>query len=142
MFQLDPQQTSQAWAFLISVGGLAASELKERWSLRRKSVNTTPASSLPLPETEEAAPPEFHEIITGKSKAQITQVLELVEQKLELVQGWKQDRLYNLEEHRRGGALSVLEAKNKALQKQITAMMSEIERDLKGLGIEFEKQAE
>ena len=141
MFQLDPQQTSQAWAFLISVGGLAVSELKERWSLRRKSATATPAPSLPLPETEEAVPPEFHEIVTGKSKTQVAGVLEMVEQKLDLVQGWKQDRLYNLQEQRRGASEAITQARNKELQKQITTMMSEIERDLKGLGIEFEKQA-
>jgi hypothetical protein len=139
MYQLDAQQSAQAWAFLISVGTIALSELKERWSLRHKSSD---GETISISNSEDGTPPPyFPEMIKVKSQTDIERVLNLVRLKRDNIYSWQKSREANAQElNEQLLSRAAFDAREERLQKQINAKIAEIERDLQSLGIEFDKE--
>jgi len=136
---LTPETTQVAVMFLISVGSLAASELKERWSLRRKQGATVDLSGSDQVESEAIS--IVQELLSDKSNVDVSRVLDLVERKRKLIYDAQREKLNAEEEYNQGRIiLNMLQLRRETCDIQIKSKLSEIEADLKALGLFIEKQ--
>lgn len=80
-----PQETQQAIiTFLISVGTLAASELRQRWALKRKEQK----SSVDLSKedvSEQEVSTTVGELLASRNEEDIRQTLDLVQRRRKLI---------------------------------------------------------
>lgn len=138
---LTPETTQSAIMFLISVGSLAASELKERWSLRRLAS----AAELDLSkqeQVEQKAEPVIRELLSQKSNDDVRRTLDLVERKRALIYDAQREKLNAEVEYNEGRiTLNMLQLRKEKCDQQIKDKLTEIEGDLSALGLNVDKQA-
>jgi Effector-associated domain 8 len=127
--------------FLLEVGRWAMSELKERWTLRRKEQELK-LNDMTEPQLEAATPQLFNEMIADKGHPQVERVLERIRSKRDLIEGWKDALVADQKQAQLGDmSLAVLQAKQRNYNEQITRTLREIEDELRGLGFTVEKSA-
>lgn len=137
---LPPETTNAAILFLIQAGSLAASELGERWKLRRKKEEK--AINLDEQATLENEGPDFlSRLSIDISSARIDQTRRLIEEKQERVFHWQRSKVLAEKDYDLGRIpIDVLVAKKEDLDKRIRSMMQEIEKDILSLGVMLEKE--
>jgi hypothetical protein len=146
MNAMTPDQINAAWTFLLSVGALAASELKERWTLDRKTQTAaTPSSfAVDLPTSESATPPPtaLADLLSGHSAQDIERVRTLIEQQKRLIFQAKQAKLDADEEYSKGRIIrQMARLQQDDADAQIRKHMQGIEDNLRSLGLDIEKRA-
>jgi len=136
---LTPETTQAAVMFLISVGSLAASELKERWTLRRKQAEVEIDFS--QDDTDEVGVSNaVTEILSNKSDVEVNRTLDLVQRKRKLIYDAQREKLNAEEEYNEGRiTLNMLQLRKEKSDQQIKEKLAEIEVDLRGLGLDIAK---
>lgn len=136
---LIPETTQAAVMFLISVGSLAASELKERWILRRKQAEVEIDFS--QDDTDEVGVSNtVTEILSNKSYVDVNRILDLVLRKRKLIYDAQREKLNAEEEYNEGRiTLNMLQLRKEKSDQQIKEKLAEIEVDLRGLGLDIVK---
>lgn len=138
---LTPETAQAAVMFLISVGSLAASELKERWSLRRKQQE----AQLDLSQQElvqQEAEPAIKELLSAKSDVDVKRTLDLMQRKQKLIYDAQRGKLNTDEEFAEGRiTLDMMQLRKERYDQQIKEKLAEIEADLKVLGLFIDKQS-
>ena len=142
MSELSPEIQAQGISFLMDIGRWAASELKERWTLARQKKDDTQIQ-VDLSEPEQArqqAETLLQDAASDQGAAQVERVLGLIERKRDLIFEWKEMKLDNEREYNHQViARSTLRLRQKELGQKISGTLGEIEADLKGLGVQVEK---
>jgi len=140
--ELSPEIQAQGISFLMDIGRWAASELKERWTLARQKKDDTQIQ-VDLSEPEQArqqAETLLQDAASDQGAAQVERVLGLIERKRDLIFEWKEMKLDNEREYNHQViARSTLRLRQKELGQKISDTLGEIEADLKGLGVQVEK---
>lgn len=137
---LTPETTQSVVMFLISVGSLAASELKERWALRRKQ-QTSPVDLSKSDQIETQIKPILEDLLAAKSDIEVTRTLDLIKRKRKLIYNAQREKLIAEEEYDKGKITSnMLQLQIEDCNTRIRNKLIEIEADLKSLGLYIEKQ--
>lgn len=137
---LTPDTTQAAVMFLISVGSLATSELKERWTLRRKQQQEAVDLSK-SGVTEAEVKPIVEELLSAKPEVDVSRTLDLVHRKRKLVYDAQREKLNAKAEHNRGRfTLNELELTEERCDQEIKTLLAGIDSDLQSVGIAIERQ--
>jgi len=128
------------FAFLIEVGKWAMTELKERWTLRRKE-QTVKLDTLEEQNLEPVLHPLLKELVSDKGEQEVSHRLELIEMKRNLIRGYEKD-LIRLEEALRLGHMNYIQVQAQLddLHDKIKTKLLEIETDLQALGFDVAKE--
>lgn len=139
--QEKPLMEITSLAFLLEVGRWAMSELKERWTLRRKEQEIA-LDQLDEPTLATQTPEIVHALIAEKGKVNVDRTLERLQGKRDLIEGWKDALVADQKQHQLGDmSMAVLEAKQRHYHEKIIQTLREIEDDLKSLGFQVEKDS-
>lgn len=137
---LPPEMYPLMITFLMDIGTWAKDELKERWQLKRKSSPALDLSDADRVQTD--APQILNEITTTKSAVEVKRVLDLIGEKKELIDQYKQAKVDTLREQMLGRiGEDIVRFRTKDFDKKIQTQMSEIADELKQLGIAIDKEA-
>jgi len=136
---LTTETTQAAVMFLISIGTLAANELKERWTLMRKKKNGT-LDLTDQDQSENDVATAVNELLAGRTEIEVKRTLELVQRRRKLIFDAQREKLFAEEEFNEGRInSSQLQLIRERCDQQIRDKFQEIESDLKGLGLQIEK---
>jgi hypothetical protein len=139
-----PQDTYDiAIKFLIDVGKLAASELKERWTLaRQKGADKKKAIDLSNnAEIQQEVRPLLQEVIGEYGEERIRKVIELANRKQDLIFEWRQQKIDVEQEYNRQKIdLSSYRFQIRDLDQKISTALKETRNDLEQLGIRISEQ--
>jgi hypothetical protein len=126
--------------FLIDIGNWAATELQERWRLKRneKELDLQNLSESNLVENVQ---PVLDDISKELDEAQVRHHMEMIEKRRGLIRDWEKakatdQRAMNLGQMQ----LAVLEARETDFNDKIKKTLREIEADLKAMGFTLEKE--
>lgn len=142
---LTPETYDTAIKFLIEVGKLAVSELKERWTLaRQKAAEKKKSIDLSNPvEVQGKAEPLLRELASDYGEEKIRQVIKLVTRKQELIFEWQQRKIDIEQEYNRQRIdLSSYRFQKRDLDEKIQNTLREIENDFGQLGLTIIGQPE
>lgn len=129
------------FAFLLKVGEWAMTELKERWTLRRKSQEVR-LETVTEQELEQKSPELLADIVQEKGQANTDRVLARIADKQNLIEGWKDALVADLRQQQLGDMTeAVLKARERNFKEKIAATLREIEGDLGALGFTVEKSS-
>lgn len=135
---LTSETTQAAILFLISIGSLAANELRERWSLRRKKAGKPFDLST---HDEEEATRVVQELLSQKKDLEVKQVLDLAQRKRKLIYDAQRAKLNDEIEFNEGRIdLTMLELRRERHDQQIRDKLTEIVSDLRAIGVEIEQE--
>ncbi len=140
MMPLTPETYDVAIKFLIEVGKLAVSELKERWTLaRQKATEKKKAIDLSNPvEVQGEAKPLLRDLASDYGEEKIRQVIELVTRKQRLIFEWQQRKIDIEQEYNRQKIdLSSYRLQKRDLDEKIQNTLREIESDFGQLGLKI-----
>lgn len=125
--------------FLIEIGRWAMSELKERWTLRRKEQELK-LNDMTESQLEAATPEILSSLIADKGQAHVERTLERIQSKHYLIQGWKDALVADQQQQQLGAMnLDVLNARKRDFNAKIVTTLREIEADVHALGFTVDK---
>lgn len=146
--ELTPDQRMQAISFLFDIGRWAAAELKERWTLARKTAKEAhPASQVaisePRKEEQKQADALLQDLTQQYEAAELERVFKLIERHRNLLYEYREVKV-DLDEAflRREIDRTAHRLRKGDLDKKISDTLAEIEKDFAGLGLEVKKEIE
>lgn len=139
---LTAETTQAAFAFLLSVGNLAANELRERWTFRRQKAKMSEEKEIDLAqENEQEATKSVEILLSDHSETDVKQTLDLVQRKRKLIYDAQRGKLNAEEEFNEGRiTLDMFELRKERYNQTIHEKLADIEVDIQSLGIQINKE--
>lgn len=143
VLELAPEERVQAISFLFDIGRWATSELSQRWKLARQRGDAKQVISISSPEEETNQQTQnlMQDVVTQYGAEEVKQVFALIGRKRKLILEWKETKVDNEEEaNRQMITRATLRLRQQELDEKIANTMAEIEKELKRLGLDVERE--
>lgn len=137
---ISPETIQILVTFLTNIGSLAATELRERWKLRRENQGSIDLSQKNPP--KEDVGKTVQALLSSQNDADVKRILDLINRKRDLIYDAQRGKLaaekdFNEQRINR----FALELTQERYTRSISEMLAEIENDIKSLGLYLEKDA-